>query len=310
MKVKVKVKHAPLNQVEYFLNEALSEALADLDAAHQEIEKLFQENKDLRVHVGHLRDELNLAQQQSEARRQVICERDQRIQELEESLEKNTRLRETSITKMAEIQTKLYEQMQEAVHAGAEINIELMEADATIGEQKKRIEWLEEEIARLTNERDTAVNENTVLTFDVNDLRDALDVEKELRSLAEHEREEFREKAGKYLDERNAAWDANKRLSGNEETITYYQEIADRRKEQLDEAMRTITSLNDDIRELEETIDGLNEDKREYAEEIDRLRKVVTNLQSTRFTTDEFIRMIARELMPSTGNGFANSVDF
>lgn len=74
--------------------------------------------------------------------------------------------------------------------------------------------------------------------------------------------------------------------------------------------MRTITSLNDDIRELEETIDGLNEDKREYAEEIDRLRKVVTNLQSTRFTTDEFIRMIARELMPSTGNSFADSVDF
>lgn len=276
----------------------------------QIIESLFQENKDLRVHVGHLRDELNLSQQQSEARRQVICERDQHIQELEESLEKNTRLRETSITKMAEIQTKLYEQMQEAIHAGAEINIELMEANATIGEQKKRIEWLEEEIARLTNERNTAVNENTALTFDVNDLRDALDVEKELRSRAEHEREEFREKAGKYLDERNAAWDANKRLSGNEETITHYQEIADRRKEQLDEAMRTITSLNDDIRELEETIDGLNEDKREYAEEIDRLRKVVTNFQSTRFTTDEFIRMITRELMPSTGNGFADSVDF
>jgi DNA repair exonuclease SbcCD ATPase subunit len=266
----------------------------------QIIESLFQENKDLRVHIGHLRDELNLSQQQSEARRQVICERDQHIQELEESLEKNTRLRETSITKMAEIQTKLYEQMQEAIHAGAEINIELMEADATIDEQKKRIEWLEEEVARLTNERDTAVNENTALTFDVNDLRDALDVEKELRSRAEHEREEFREKAGQYLDERNAAWDANKRLSGNEETITHYQEIADRRKEQLDEAMRTITSLNDDIRELEDTIDGLNEDKRAYGEEIDRLRKVVTNLQTNRFTTDEFIGMIMKNFVPST----------
>ena len=276
----------------------------------REIEKLFQENKDLRLSESHLRDEVNILRQQSEARRQVICERDQHIQELEESLEKNTRLRETSITKMAEIQTKLYEQMQEAIHAGAEINIELMEADATIDEQKKRIEWLEEEVTRLTNERDTAVNENTALTFDVNDLRDALDVEKELRSRAEYEREEFREKAGKYLDERNAAWDANKRLSGNEETITHYQEIADRRKEQLDEAMRTITSLNDDIRELEETIDGLNEDKRAYGEEIDRLRKVVTNLQSTRFTTDEFIRMITRELMPSTGNSFADSLDF
>jgi chromosome segregation ATPase len=249
---------------------------------NQCIESLIQENKDLRVQAGHLRDELNLAQQQSEARRQVICERDQHIQELEESLEKNTRLRETSITKMAEIQTKLYEQMREAVHAGAEINVELMEADATINEQKKRIEWLEEEVARLTNERDTAVNENTALTFDVNDLRDALDVEKELRSRAEHERELYREKAGQYLDERNTAWDANKRLADNEQII----------------------------RELEETIDGLNEEKRAYGEEINRLRKVVTNLQSTRFTTDEFLRMIAREFMPSTGKGFADSVDF
>ena len=262
----------------------------------QIIESLFQENKDLRVHIGHLRDELNLSQQQSEARRQVICERDQRIQELEESLEKNTRLRETSITKMAEIQTKLYEQMQEAIHAGAEINIELMEADATIGEQKKRIEWLEEEIARLTNERDTAVNENTALTFDVNDLRDALDVEKELRSRAEHEREEFREKAGKYLDERNAAWDANKRLSGNEETITHYQEIADRRKEQLDEAMRTITCLNNDIHELEKTLDGINEEKRMFGEEIDRLRRVVTELQTNRSLTNEIHEMLYKYL--------------
>lgn len=272
----------------------------------REIERLFQENKDLKLSESHLRDEVNILRQQSEARRQVICERDQRIQELEESLEKNTRLRETSITKMAEIQTKLYEQMQEAVHAGAEINIELMEADATIGEQKKRIEWLEEEIARLTNERDTAVNENTVLTFDVNDLRDALDVEKELRFRAEHEREEFREKAGKYLDERNAAWDANKRLSGNEETITHYQEIADRRKEQLDEAMRTITSLNDDIHELEETIDGLNEDKRAYGEEIDRLRKVVTELQTNRSLTNEIHEMLYKYLTtvntPSSGS--------
>lgn len=52
----------------------------------QIIESLFQENKELRVHCGHLRDELNLAKQQSEARRQVICERDKTIQELEEKI--------------------------------------------------------------------------------------------------------------------------------------------------------------------------------------------------------------------------------
>ena len=83
----------------------------------REIERLFQENKDLRLSESHLRLEVNILRQQSEARRQVICERDQHIQELEESLEKNTHLREASITKMAEIQTKLYEQMREAIDA-------------------------------------------------------------------------------------------------------------------------------------------------------------------------------------------------
>ena len=52
----------------------------------REIERLFQENKDLRVYVGHLHDELSLAQQQSEARRQVICERDKLIQELNDQI--------------------------------------------------------------------------------------------------------------------------------------------------------------------------------------------------------------------------------
>lgn len=49
MKVKVNVKHVPLNQTEKFLNDALSEALADLDAAYRENERLLQENKDLRL---------------------------------------------------------------------------------------------------------------------------------------------------------------------------------------------------------------------------------------------------------------------
>jgi chromosome segregation ATPase len=252
----------------------------------REIERLFQENKDLRLSESHLRDEVNILRQQSEVRRQVICERDQHIQELEESLEKNTRLRETSITKMAEIQTKLYEQMREAVHAGAEINVELMEADATINEQKKRIEWLEEEVARLTNERDTAVNENTALTFDVNDLRDKCEVERNLRAEAEKT----------YDQVASEAYDMHQQITN----LT----IENTRLE------NRIEELMEEHNELEADYDALVQTKREYAEEIDRLRKVVTNLQSTRFTTDEFIRMITRELMPSTGNGFADSIDF
>lgn len=388
----------------------------------QIIESLFQENKDLRVHVGHLRDELNLSQQQSEARRQVICERDKLIQELNEEVQASNdelenvqcdlvdhvKLQEEMCDTIDDLRIKIanasadrdnfeasYKQVLQwweeaqsraikAEAAAEEYRIAAMESDCRVDECEKRMDWLSkevmewkataegyknqyeelkaqkeaddkkseeictacneryedvlaernrlrEEVARLTTERDTSVSENSELIFTINELQDKLEVERNLRANAEKERDMYRssaeawhaehdkvvadvalyrEKARKYLDERNRAWDTNGRLEGNEETITYYQEIAEKRKEKLDEAMRTITSLNDDIHELEETIDGLNEDKRTYGEEIDRLRKVVTNLQSTRFTTDEFIHMIVRELMPSTGNSFADSVDF
>ena len=75
-------------------------------------------------------------------------------------------------------------------------------------------------------------------------------------------------------------------------------------------AVKDNTELMTENAELRENLDAATNIRVEYAQEIDRLRKVVTNLQSTRFTTDEFLRMIARELMPSTGNGFADSVDF
>lgn len=47
MKVKVKVKYAPLTQVEEFLNQALAETQADLAAAYAENERLFQKTRDL-----------------------------------------------------------------------------------------------------------------------------------------------------------------------------------------------------------------------------------------------------------------------
>ena len=383
----------------------------------REIEKLFQENKDLRVHVGHLRDELNLSQQQSEARRQVICERDKLIQELNEEVQASNdelenvqsdlvdhvKLQEEMCDTIDDLRIKIanacadrdnfeaaYKQVLQwwetaqskvvkAEAAADEYRIAAMESDCRVNELEKQLEWarnkneewaavaqglrntieemkaqkeaddkkseeictacneryedvlaernrLREEVTRLTTERDTSVSENSELIFTINELQDKWEVEHNLRANAEKERDMYRssaeawrtehdkvvadvalyrEKAKKYLEERDLAWDANKRMEGNEETITYYQEIADRRKEKLDEAMRTVTSLNNDIHELEETIDGLNEDKRAYGEEIDRLRKVVTELQTNRFTMGEIQNMIRKYLEsfePSSGS--------
>ena len=54
MKVKVNVKTSPKTQEEYY-----EQVIAE---AHAEMEAMFQENKDLRVSAGHLRDDLACAQ--------------------------------------------------------------------------------------------------------------------------------------------------------------------------------------------------------------------------------------------------------
>lgn len=329
----------------------------------REIERLFQENKDLRVHVGHLRDELSLTQQQSE----------NETAKLETKIANTCAERDNFEASYKQVLQWWEEAQSRAIKAEAaadEYRIALMASDCRVDECEKRMDWLSkkvlewkataegyknqyeelkaqketddkkseeictacneryeevlsdrnrlrEEVALLTHERDTSVSENSELIFTINELQDKWEVEHNLRANAEKERDMYRssaeawhaehdkvvadvalyrEKAGKYLDERNRAWDTNRRLEGNEETITYYQEIAEKRKEKLDEAMRTITSLNDDIHELEETIDGLNEDKRAYGEEIDRLRKVVIELQSNRSLTNEIHEMLYKYL--------------
>ena len=133
----------------------------------QIIESLFQENKDLRVHVGHLHDDLNLARQQSEARRQVICERDKLIQELndqiaadEEELREQTEKLKTKIANIGaerdnfEAAYKQVLQWWEAAQSKAvkaeaiadEYRIAAMESDCRVDECEKRMDWLSKEV--------------------------------------------------------------------------------------------------------------------------------------------------------------------
>ena len=312
----------------------------------REIERLFQENKDLRLSESHLRDELNIVRQQSEVRRQVICERDKLIQELndqiaadEEELTKSESESSQGMNAMVKFWEEAVREKNKAEERAEEYRIALMESDCRVDECEKRMNWLSkevlewkataegyknqceelkaqkeaddkkseeictacneryeeilsernrlrEEVARLTNERNTVVNENTLMTFDINDLQDKWEAEHNLRVEAE--------KA--YDQVASEAYDMHQKIIN----LT----VDNTRLE------NKVEELMEEHNELEADYDALAQTKREYAEEIDRLRKMVTNLQSTRFTTDEFIRMIAREFMPSTGKGFADSVDF
>ena len=179
----------------------------------REIERLFQENKDLRLSESHLRDDLNLSQQQSEARRQVICERDKLIQELNDQITasetdaefwkkaaaENAELAEQNIARVANVGAERdnfeasYKQVlqwweeaqSKAVKAEAaadEYRITAMESDCRVNELEKRIEWLQNErklyennVERLTYERDTAVKGNAELIEENAELRDNLD---------------------------------------------------------------------------------------------------------------------------------------
>ena len=142
---------------------------------------------------------------------------------------------------------------------------------------------LRSEVVRLTEERNVAVHENTEMIFDINELQDKWEAEHNLRVEAE--------KA--YDKVASEVYDMHQQITN----LTI-------------DNTRRMNELMEEHNELEADYDALAQTKREYAEEIDRLRKVVTNLQSTRFTADEFIRMITREFMPSTGKGFSDSVDF
>lgn len=219
MKVNVKIKHAPLNQVEYFLNEALSEALADLDSAHREIERLFQENKDLRVQEGHTQDELKQLksrfatacaerdnweasfkqmtswwEQAIDAKTKVeqelsstqieLADRNERVFILEQRIEtleqENKELRETTDKLSAKVKTY------EATVTWAKLNA-----------AQEEIARLQEEVARLTTERDVAVKENTTLIFRNSELEDELEAAVNLKN-------DYAEQADALRKERNA----------------------------------------------------------------------------------------------------------
>lgn len=372
----------------------------------QIIESLFQENKDLRVHVGHLRDELNLSQQKSEARRQVICERDKLIQELNEEIQasndelenvqcdlvNHVKLQEEMCDTIDDLRTKVanacadrdnfeasYKQVlqwweaaqSKAVKAEAtadEYRIAAMESDCRVNECEKRMDWLSKEVlewkataegyknqyeelkaqkeaddkkceetcaacnelyedvlaernrlrsevALLTAERDTSVSENSELIFTINELQDKWEAEHNLRVEAEKAYDKVASEAYDMHQQITNLTVDNTRLENKVEEL---EDEVDACRHNIDgyiegnrrmraEYEKKLETEQDQTRhwhkkydDLKENYDELIQLHREWGEEIDRLRKVVIDLQTNRFTTDEFIGMLVKNFMPST----------
>ena len=290
----------------------------------REIERLFQENKDLRLSESHLKDELNLVSQQSEVRRQKMVEKDKEIDRMRATIANVGADRdnfEAAYKQVLQWWEAAQSKATEAEAAADEYRIAAMESDCRVNELEKQLEWvrnkneewaavaqglrntieemkaqkeaddkkseeictacneryedvlaernrLREEVARLTTERDTSVSENSELIFTINELQDKLEVERNLRVEAE--------KA--YDKVASEAYDMHQQITNLTIDNT-------RLKNKVEE-----------LSELEADYDALVQTKREYGEEIDRLRRVVTELQTNRFTMGEIKNMICKYL--------------
>ena len=222
----------------------------------REIERLFQENKDLRLSESHLRDEVNILRQQSE------------VNELEKQLEW-ARNKNEEWAAVAQGLRNTIEELKAQKEADDKKSEEICTAcneryEDVLADRNR----LREEVARLTTERDTSVSENSELIFTINELQDKLEVERNLRVEAEKT----------YDKVASEAYDMHQQITNLTIDNT-------RLKNKVEE-----------LSELEADYDALVQTKREYGEEIDRLRKVVTELQTNRFTMGEIKNMICKYL--------------
>lgn len=318
MKVKVKVKHAPLNQVEHFLNEALSEALADLDSAHREIEKLFQENKDLRLEESHLRDDLACAQAQIESQRQAILHRDEQMLDQFEEIKAWSSKYATVCADRDNLEAA-YKQVQESI---SKMVCDFSETRKELENEVKRVckekqdlfSWLadkDEEIAALQRVAD----ENEERKDEITELRDENcnlllkleSAEKVIESLeTQLTRAELHNTLLENRLEETTAELVKHELNHYKDEAEEWKMTADKLSEAYRELLSKFTELQTEFNELNEDYDELAKAKREYAEEIDRLRNENKGLRN-QMPLPEFMRQFIEMTREAVRNEFPDS---
>ena len=241
----------------------------------REIERLFQENKDLRLSESHLKDDLaksesesaqgmnavvklweeavkekNKAKERAEEYCIAAMESDCRVNELEKQLEW-VRNKNEEWAAVAQGLRNTIEELKAQKEADDKKSEEICTAcneryEDVLAERNR----LREEVARLTTERDTSVSENSELIFTINELQDKLEVERNLRVEAEKT----------YDKVASEAYDMHQQITNLTIDNT-------RLKNKVEE-----------LSELEADYDALVQTKQEYGEEIDRLRRAVIEL--------------------------------
>lgn len=232
MKVKVKVKRT---QVEEMLHESLC-------SAHEEIEKLFQENKDLRVREGHLQDELN----QMKSRFATVCaERDNW---------------QSSYKQMTHGWLDAGQKQREAEQEAAALVVELKDREERIFILEQRVEMLQEEneewrnaaeqlstkvvnqeaeINRVTEDAYDLSQRNLDLEMTITELRNAADIHAEEKAAFETAVRSF-DQTRKEYEEDLAQANAEKRGWMNK-----YYELEEQKKRDDKKSTETCNACNE-----------------------------------------------------------------
>jgi chromosome segregation ATPase len=263
----------------------------------REIERLFQENKDLRLSESHLKDELNLVSQQSEVRRQKMVEKDKEIDRMRATIANVGADRDNFEAAYKQVLQWWEAAQSKAVKAEAaadEYRIAAMESDCRVNELEKQLEW-----ARNKNEEWAAVAQGLRNTIDeMKAQKEADDKKCEETCAACNERYEDvladRNRLREEVEELEAEVDTCRHnidgyIEGNRRMRAEYEKKLEAEQDQTKHWRKKYDNLKENYDELVQL-------HREWDEEIDRLRKTVTELQSNRSLTNEIHEMLYKYL--------------
>ena len=290
MKVKVSVKTSPKVQT-------IAEAYAEMEA-------MFQENKDLHVSEGHLRDDLACAEARIEKLTAELAQIKKDAShaafatgEILLEAERKAHEQEALIAELNDQITATEEDAEFWKKAAAE-NAELAEQNiAQVAAWERSANELKREVAYWKCKAQEAIAE--LAKFDVGYYQRAVD---EWQTTAD----QLAEKCQKFQDERDKAWAALRGLQNVESELEYYRDIAAHRKERNDKLMEQIRELETELAELTEDYDALVQTKREYGECIDTLRQENKRLRN-QMPLPEFMRQFIEMTREAVQNEFPDS---
>lgn len=250
-----------------------------------EFERLFQENKDLRLAESYLRDDLACAKAQIEAQRQAILHRDEQMLDQFEEI-KAWSSKYTTVCADRDNLEAAYKQAQESltkmVCDFSETRKELEnEVKRVCKEKQDLFSWLadkDEEIAALQR----AADENEERKDEITELRD--------------------ENCNLLLKLESA----EKVIESLETQLTRTELHNTLLESRLEEVLSKFAELQTEYNELSEDYDELAKAKREYAEEIDRLRNENKGLRN-QMPLPEFMRQFIEMTREAVRNEFPNS---